>query len=92
VQQTITVKATRKSDGVEIEQAIPIKVEHPAHLPAQVAAVLQQMIGLMGMVYKDPNVPGRIRLTPACDLAEIWCDVPSIMVVDAMEGESIIKP
>ena len=91
VQQTITVKGIRK-DGKEVEQAIPIKVENPAHLPAQVAAVLQQMVGLVGLVYKDPDVPGRIRLTPASELVEIWCDVPSIMVVDALEGESIIKP
>jgi hypothetical protein len=91
MQQIITVKGLRR-DGKEVEQAVPVKVDNPANLPAQVAAILQQMVGLVGLVYKDPDVPGRIRLTPASELVEIWCDVPSIMVVDALEGESLIKP
>ena len=90
--QTVIFKGRRRSDNKIVEQPYPVKVETPGQLPAMVAALLQQMFGLAGLVYKDPDHKDRVTLTPANELVEIWADIPSIIVVDALEGESLIKP
>lgn len=92
MKQNLTFKG-RKKDGTVIEQTIPgIEVPTPGHLPAAAAELIQKFLMVTGMVNKDPKNPDKIVGIPAHEIDEFWCDIPSILVVDALEGEQLIRP
>ncbi len=88
----MTFKGIRKSDGREVEQTLPVEAATPNEIPAATASLLQTFIGVTGLVCKDPTVPRRISFIPIGNLNEVWCDIPSIVIVDGLEGQSLIKP
>jgi hypothetical protein len=79
-----------KKDGSEIIQQIPC--DNPAILQDRVKLTLHIQnllvtLGIGGMVHKDGN---RMRLRPGELFAEIWCEVPSIILADS--GQTIAGP
>lgn len=92
MKQILVFKGRHKVSGKIVEQPYPVEIEQPSHAPAVAAALLQKMFALTGVVGMDPEVQDRVTLMPAGVCDEIWCDIPSIIVVDALEGQSLIKP
>jgi hypothetical protein len=92
MKQILVFKGRRKSDGKIIEQPYPVEMEQPSHAPAIAAALLQKMFALTGVVGMDSDATDRVILIPAHSCDQIWCDIPSIILVDALEGQELIRP